>query len=440
MWTEGLFLMPQHLQLLDSYHERLLDQRLSQLGPHYWGVSELEIDADDLARGVFRLARCHAVMPDGLVVQIGPDQPLKGLTAMTGGQLFGGARSLEIYLAVPAADAGGVSADETTGGTRYLRDTRLIPDSFGEADEAEIDCVRPNLQILTNHDNRQNYVTIKIAELVVNESGRLSVSDHYVPPVTRLAAAPPLTDRMGRMVGALASKQKHLVSKYGDRVAAMVEFGAADIATFWYLHTINSWLPIFTHHTESGSVHPEQLYLGLASFAGQLSSFEATTDPLDLPRFRFLDLAGTFYPLFDRILSLLGSVVSARYKTIPLEQTQPGLFVGQVDDPQILRTHLLILTAGGDIDEEVLRDDLPRYLKVGSIDQIAQIVQSALPGVGARTDMSPPSAIPVRAHMLYLRLDKQGRYWEGVKQSGTIAIYQPVKPNRVKLELLAVEG
>ncbi|MCA9666009.1 MAG: type VI secretion system baseplate subunit TssK, partial [Myxococcales bacterium] len=143
---------------------------------------------------------------------------------------------------------------------------------------------------------------------------------------------------------------------------------------------------------------------------------------------------------FDRILALLGSVVSSRYTQIPLDQTQPGLFVGQVDDPSLLTRRSLYLLAGGEVSEEALRDDVPRFVKVGSLDQIAQIVQSALPGVAVRVDPSPPSALPVRSHLLYLRIERQGRYWDAVRQSGTIAIYQPVKPSRVKLELVAVEA
>lgn len=439
MWTEGLFLMPQHLQLLDTYHERLLDKRVSMLGSYMWGLSEIEVDAEQLARGIFRLSRCGAVMPDGLLVELGEDHEVTGATAMTGGKLAGGGHQVDVLLAVPSMDAGGVSP-EGGAGMRYLQQSQSCDDAMSSADAVEIDCVVPNVQLLLGSDKQASYVTIKVAELTVAESGRLAVNPTYIPPLLRVRASDVLQDRLSRLVNALAAKQKTLVGRYGDREVAMVEFGAADMATFWYLHTVNTWLPIFMHHADSGEAHPEQLYLALAAFTGQLSTFEATADPIDVPRFNFLDLRSTFMPLFDRIFDLLGTVVSSRFRTIPLEQTQPGLFVGKVEDPNLLSSHNLYLLAAGDLDEQALRDDVPRYLKVGAIDQISRIVQSALPGVGTRIDLTPPSALPVRAHVLYMRLDKAGRYWEGIKQSGTIAIYQPVKPSKVKLELLAVEA
>jgi type VI secretion system protein ImpJ len=439
LWKDGLFMMPQHFQLLDRYHEELLDQRVGSISPYLWGISDMEVDLDELARGIFRINRVNAIMPDGLFVQLGPENQAKGLTVMTAQGIRGGKNKAEIFLGVPSADVGGVS-DGTVAGTRFVHQSEIVSDSYESSQETDIECVRPNAQLLMDEDNRQNYITIKLAELELDEAGRLAISQDYVPPCLRVSVSPMLTDRLARVVSAMASKQKSMVSKYGTRAAAMVEFGAADIATFWYLHTLNSTLPLMMHYADQGEVHPEQLYLTLATLAGQLSTFESRSDPVDIPRFRFDDLSGSLVPLFDLVTNLLGTVVSARYKVIQLEQTQPGLFVANLDDPQLLSAHDLYLVVGGDVPDNVLRDDVPRYVKLGSLDQIAQIVQSALPGIGAHVDLSPPSAVPVRAHMVYLQLGKTGRYWDAAQQSNSLAIYQPVKPDSVKLELLAVEG
>jgi type VI secretion system protein ImpJ len=375
------------------------------------------------------------VTPDGLVVEAGPGHP--PLMVMAADALRGGVRSVEVYLAV-AASGSALSAGE--GGGRYRHKVLRVADAFGSAQETDVDVIQPNARLLLGHEDRQGYVTLKLAELTLDEQGGVALSDRYIAPCLKVRTSPVLMNNLDRLVAVLGGKQKELCGKYGSRAASILEFGAADIATFLYLHTVNSWVPSVMHAADRGEVHPEQLYLWLCSLAGQLSSFEVTSDPLALPRFNYLDLAGSLMPIFEVIFRLLGSVVSARYKSIALEQTQPGLFVGRTSDPQLLREHLLYLIAGGDVPEDVLRDDLPRYIKVGSIDQISKIVHSALPGVTVRVDLSPPNAVPVRAHMIYLKLDKQGRYWESVVQSGTIAIYQPVKPERVKLELIAVEG
>jgi type VI secretion system protein ImpJ len=439
MWSEGLFITPQHLQLMDRYHEHLVHHRLEAISPHHWGVFDIDVNLDELARGTYRLDRLGAVMPDGTVVHLAASNPVKGLVAISNGALRGNGQTLGVYLAVPSEGSGGATKAGGSAGARYVEQNKRVSDAFSVAEDVEIQTIQPNIQLLCDEDHKEGYVTLKLNELHINESGRLALSKNFYAPMLQTRCCTPLMDQLSRLVAALASKQKDLVARYGDREAALVEFGAADVATFWYLHTVNTWLPTFMHYSESGIVHPEHLYLALAGFAGQLSTFEAATDPLDLPKYRHDTPGATFVPLVNRVLSLLGTVVSARYTTIPLEQTQPGLFVGRVDDPGLLR-RALYLIAGGEIPEEALREDLPRFLKVGSLEQIAHIVQSALPGVGARIDLAPPSAIPVRAHMLYLKLGQMGRYWEAVQQSGTIAIYQPVKPNKVKLELLAIDA
>ncbi|MCA9671337.1 MAG: type VI secretion system baseplate subunit TssK, partial [Myxococcales bacterium] len=338
MWTEGLFLTPQHLQALDDYHERLVEQRVGAIAPHLWGVADLEIDGDELARGMVQISRMTAVMPDGMLLSVGSQAEIGALSTQVARSSVRGGRPIEVYVAVPDRRATGAgSADGSGGGgTRFVEGSRVVPDAYGQAEDADIACVRPNAQVMLGNDRLTGYVALKVAELVVSDGGRLGLSPRFIPPCLRVRVSETVMQKLSRVVAALAEKQKVLVGKYGDRAAAMVEFGAADVATFWYLHTVNTWLPMFMHHAESGEVHPEQLYLALSSFVGQLSTFEAQSDPLDLPKFRFDALGDSLLPLFDRILALLGSVVSSRYTQIPLDQTQPGLFVGQVDDPSLL--------------------------------------------------------------------------------------------------------
>ena len=440
-WKEGLFIMPQHFQLFDEHTEAQLDRRLETLAEYGWGIAELELDEGELARGLFRIEKCVAVMPDGMLVELDSDRTLQGVVAMSSGALVGGSQSLEVYLAIPGTESRGTAnyaGDGAAAGTRFVHSVEEVPDIFGGSAEAPVDCLRPNVQLLLGHQNRQSYVCVKLAELQLGESGALKVSDDYIPPCLKIRASHAIMDRLSRLVAAMGAKQKNLAERYGGRAGNMLEFGAADMSTFWYMHTLNTWLPRLLHYNNQGHPHPEALYLELCSLAGQLNSFEVGATPEDLPAFSFLDLSATFFPLFDRLMDLLGTVVAAKYQTIDLEQVQDGVFVGKPADPHMLRTHTLFLVAGGDVDESVLRQQLPHYLKIGSTDALTQIVSAALPGVKAAIDMSPPAAIPVRAHMVYLRLDSSGEHWDAVLQSGTIAIYQPISPQRVTLELLAV--
>jgi type VI secretion system protein ImpJ len=52
LWSKGVLLNPQHLQLQDRYMEELLGFRLDTLSFCPWGFSKLEFDREALAGGV----------------------------------------------------------------------------------------------------------------------------------------------------------------------------------------------------------------------------------------------------------------------------------------------------------------------------------------------------------------------------------------------------
>jgi type VI secretion system protein ImpJ len=87
-----------------------------------------------------------------------------------------------------------------------------------------------------------------------------------------------------------------------------------------------------------------------------------------------------------------------------------------------------------------LRERLPRLLKMASWTQIQYILNAAIPGVRVGIEYRPPGAIPVKPGLVYLRVDQAGDYWNDILGSGTIAIYQPIDPQKVDLRLIAVQA
>jgi len=172
---------------------------------------------------------------------------------------------------------------------------------------------------------------------------------------------------------------------------------------------------------------------------GELCTFAADGDPTSLPKFNYLDLEGVFEPLFDRALTMISAVLAENYTVVPLEKREDGMYLGKFEDPKLPRTHELFLEAKG-ADEATLRERLPRLLKMGSWTQIGYILNAAMPGVRVAVEYRPPGAIPVKPGVVYLRIDQAGDYWNDILGSGTVAIYQPIDPQKVDLRLIAVQG
>ena len=65
VWSEGMFLQPQHFQQHDRYLEKQLEGRTAPLLGYSWGFSHIELDAAALMLGKIQLAAARGIFPDG---------------------------------------------------------------------------------------------------------------------------------------------------------------------------------------------------------------------------------------------------------------------------------------------------------------------------------------------------------------------------------------
>ena len=72
VWNEGMLLTPHHFQQWDNYYEELVNSRVRSVLPFEYGILDLQINREAIANGNFQLTNCHAVLPDGLLINV-PD-------------------------------------------------------------------------------------------------------------------------------------------------------------------------------------------------------------------------------------------------------------------------------------------------------------------------------------------------------------------------------
>src|SRR5262245_3176648 len=106
IWSQGLFLQPQHFQQQERYVERFVETRCRPLVPHAWGFTEIEFERDLLAIGKVALRRVAGVFPDGTPFQLPDDDPLP-----TPIDIGSDIRDQILYLAIPLRRPGELEAD-----------------------------------------------------------------------------------------------------------------------------------------------------------------------------------------------------------------------------------------------------------------------------------------------------------------------------------------
>src|SRR5436190_12955035 len=134
VWTKGMFLNPQHFQTQDQYVEETLQFRFATTNYANWGVTALSIEAEALANGIFRLAECRGIMPDGLAFHM-PDIDELPPSREIADFFSPSDKELDVYLSIAeprqkAANVAIPSKDASLGpaDTRYIARTVSVSD------------------------------------------------------------------------------------------------------------------------------------------------------------------------------------------------------------------------------------------------------------------------------------------------------------------------
>src|SRR6476661_6111956 len=116
IWSEGLFLQPQHFQQQDRHFERYVETRCHALIAHSWGFTELELELDFLGIGKFGLRRAEGVFPDGTPFRMPEDEPLPAPL-----DVGFDVRNQLLYLAVPLRRSGELESDRDASADGLVR-------------------------------------------------------------------------------------------------------------------------------------------------------------------------------------------------------------------------------------------------------------------------------------------------------------------------------
>src|ERR1700722_15439857 len=106
IWSEGLFLRPQHFQQQERYLEAYVEGRAAALRAESWGFEELELDRDVLSIGKLAIRRARGVFPDGTPFSI-PDRDLPPVPLEVSSDM----RNARIFLALPLRRGGALESD-----------------------------------------------------------------------------------------------------------------------------------------------------------------------------------------------------------------------------------------------------------------------------------------------------------------------------------------
>ena len=243
IWSEGLFLQPQHFQQQERYFERYVETRCQPLTPNSWGFTEVEFERDLLTIGKFALRRAAGVFPDGTPFRMPEDDPLPSPI-----DIGADVRDQVLSLAVPLRRSGELDigrVGEQDDLARYqMRElqTRNIASSTGDPALLEVAALRT--RFLLQSDPTHAYAGVPLAHIVECRADKQVILDEsFIPTVMHTRTASRLATLTSELLGLFHQRGEAL----GGRVTATGRGGAAEFGDFLMLQTINRYEPLLAH-------------------------------------------------------------------------------------------------------------------------------------------------------------------------------------------------
>lgn len=438
VWSEGLFLRPQHLQQQERYLERYVEIRAAALRPYSWGFTELELESDLLAIGKIGIRRAKGVFPDGTPFSMPQDDPLPPAIDIDANW-----RDQTIFLTLPLRSPSQPDSGRPEAPADKLFRFRVREVEVRDA-SGSVDGVTPlevggmASRLLPQAQPLEGLSHIPLVRLIeVRPDRRVLLDESFMPTGLAVQAVPRLVTFLTELLGLLHQRGEALAS----RVAVTDRGGAAEIAEFLLLQVVNRYQPLVAHLAAAPILHPEDLYRVLVAMAGELCTFTAPKKrPPAFPPYRHELLRESFEPLIVNLRNSLSAVMEQTAIAIPLQQRKFGVWVAVVPDLTLIDTAAFVLAAKADIKSEDLRRLLPMQSKIGPVEKIRDLVNLQLPGIAVNPMPVAPRQIPYNAGYLYFEFDKNSPMWRMLKAAGGIAFHFGSEFAGLDLQLWAIRG
>lgn len=420
IWSEGMFINPQHFQQQDRYFESYIQRKCRSNGDFSWGFQKLEIDQQLLRLGKISVSKSRGIFPDGTPFSF-PDID----NAPSVLDIPSGLHNCIVYLAIPVRRHGTVDVqkrDSTEVLARYYSNELPIRDSSRESGEDySVEVAKLRLRLLLDTDDLSGYVCIGAVRILESrEDKNIILDEQFLPTCIELNASPKLSGFINELVGLL----HHRAEAISGRLADSRRAGTAEIADYMLLQLINRVEPYMIHLGAVKSIHPQLLFADLIQLAGELSTFVTKSKrPPQFPQYLHDNFHQTFFPVMSILREHLTMVYEQTAISLQLVDKNYGIRVSAINDRSLLDSATYVLAVYADLQEEVVRTRLPAQIKIGPVERIRELVNAAMPGIHLRALPVAPRQIPFRSGYCYFELDKHGDFWKELKHSGGFALH-----------------
>lgn len=452
-WHQGLFLQPQHFQLLDLAYKSLLTPFYNYLGPHFWGIGGIEIQKAALGNGTFNPIKGDFLFQDGTYVAL-PGNALIEARPFNDAWIEGG-KPLSVYIGIKKWNKIGENVTELE---KLESISELTTRFVAEADPEEVNDLHLGgpqgkvkrlyhvLKIFWESEKDQlgDYLLIPIARLE-RMGDEIILSHHFIPPCLTITGPEILLKLIKEIRDLVTARSHHLEEYKSQKGVQTAEFGSRDMVYLLALRSLNRYVPLLQHYTEAPQVHPWTVYGALRQLIGELSSFSEKINVIGetsdgnslLPDYSHKKLWDCFSSAQALIIQLLDEITAGPEYVIPLiydgtyyaADLKPAMFEGRN------RYYLVLKT---EADPKTAMQSITTLAKLSARERLGLLIARALPGIELEHLPVPPQELPRRARSIYFGISHHSDQWTSVTECNNIALYWDQAPDDLEVEMMIV--
>ncbi|RJP81840.1 MAG: type VI secretion system baseplate subunit TssK [Candidatus Zixiibacteriota bacterium] len=460
-WHQGLFLQPQHFQLLEHYHAAARARAVLNHHPYYWGVCRLDLQLGELQNEVLEVHRGQLIFPDGTWVTCPGNARM--FPRPFGNTKYKEGRPLKVYagLAKWRSLEANVTVLESSRRapsvpTRFVAETSSeeVTDLYQAGPAAPVRTMQFAVQFFWEDEieNLGNYHLIPVAQ-VEHDGREVRLADTFIPPAVTLTGS----DALLQVLRTIRDQVTHH-ARYLERYKRPLRLKKTDMDQNYLvyvliLQALSRHVPQLYHWLESPSVHPWDAYGLLRRLVGELSTFTDRMDLLGLtpegeellPPYDHLNLGRCFGRAQQVIEDLLKEASVVPEYIIPLER-DGELFFAEIPADSLAPNfeYYLSITTQESLGEEGARRRLIQsvsQVKVSSRKQVHDLITKALKGVELEHRPFPPLGLPKRADSCYFKIDNNHHHWkEYVTRERTISVFWDKAPEDARIQVYVLQA
>ena len=438
IWSEGMFLRPQHFQQQERYLERQLIERSQRAEHYFWGFSELQLEPTAFSQGRFAIKSAKGVFKDGTSFVIDESSHLQELAipADIKGELVG--------LAIPVRQASSQQVSYEEGEdvlARYaVTEQEVLDTTDTTLGSVSLQLGRLQLRLMLESEVDGNYEFLPVARIKGWDSKNAVVLDTaYIPPTLNfIEVKNDLFEFVVTAVDLLNEQVKRLSRRLS---VSAVQSGSSSLPQMMMLNVINRYYAYFYHIRTSNYHHPEKFFCHLQMLLNEMAVYLSENRALDkFESYNHDDLQACFAPLMAQLAGALNIVLEDPYEVIELVDKGHGIRVGQVNDLNLIKHADFILGVEADMPMENLRKRFPSQAKFGPVERIRDLVHLQLPGVHLQNIDQIPPQLPYHSGYVYFALEQSGDLWQQFAKSGVMALHLAGEFPGLEMEFWAVRN